>query len=321
MSLRKIGFFILCGTLGFLSCNDDDDIPEFTTIPVRDRVVQQNDDDLAIRMYLESHYYNKSAFVDNTNPKISDLVITEVTDADNISPEADSLLINAADPTEVTFAGTLYTYYVLQLNSGGGSESPNFTDNVRVTYEGSLLDGSVFESVVNPVNLDLTGSTPGTGTIEGWRKIFPLFNAAEEVIVNSDGTVTFNNHGAGVMYIPSGLAYFNNPPSIDIPIYAPLIFEFELLQTFVNDHDGDGVPSFLEKIVTTGEFADQFLVFEDENELDDDTDSDGTPDYVDTDDDGDGVLTIDEDENNDGDPTNDDTNGNGIPNYLDPEDK
>ncbi len=49
----------------------------------------------------------------------------------------------------------------------------------------------------------------------------------------------------------------------------------------------------------------------------DDTDGDGIPNYLDTDDDGDGIETIDEDANGDGDPTNDDTDGDGIPDYLD----
>lgn len=49
----------------------------------------------------------------------------------------------------------------------------------------------------------------------------------------------------------------------------------------------------------------------------DDTDMDGTPNYLDNDDDGDGVLTADEDANMDGDPTNDDTDMDGIPDYLD----
>jgi len=49
-----------------------------------------------------------------------------------------------------------------------------------------------------------------------------------------------------------------------------------------------------------------------------DTDSDDIPDYRDTDDDGDGIPTIDEDANNDGNYANDDSNGNGIPDYLEP---
>ncbi|MGC9399594.1 MAG: CARDB domain-containing protein [Anaerolineae bacterium] len=52
-----------------------------------------------------------------------------------------------------------------------------------------------------------------------------------------------------------------------------------------------------------------------------DTDGDGTLDALDPDDDGDGIPTVDEDVNGDGDPTNDDTDGDGIPNYLDPDDE
>lgn len=51
-----------------------------------------------------------------------------------------------------------------------------------------------------------------------------------------------------------------------------------------------------------------------------DTDGDGYPNYIDTDDDGDNITTINEDLNKDGDPTNDDTDGDGIPNYLDNDD-
>jgi hypothetical protein len=55
----------------------------------------------------------------------------------------------------------------------------------------------------------------------------------------------------------------------------------------------------------------------DGNVKNDDTDGDFVPNYLDADDDGDGKLTKDEDTNGDGDPTNDDTDGDGIPDYLD----
>ena len=42
------------------------------------------------------------------------------------------------------------------------------------------------------------------------------------------------------------------------------------------------------------------------------------PNYLDDDDDGDGVPTADEDVDGDGDPTNDDSNGDGTPDFLDP---
>lgn len=49
-----------------------------------------------------------------------------------------------------------------------------------------------------------------------------------------------------------------------------------------------------------------------------DTDGDGIPDYRDADDDGDGIASREEDANNDGNYANDDTNDNGTPDYLEP---
>ncbi|CAM1366011.1 Peptidyl-prolyl cis-trans isomerase [Tenacibaculum litoreum] len=56
----------------------------------------------------------------------------------------------------------------------------------------------------------------------------------------------------------------------------------------------------------------------DGNPRNDDTDKDGVPNYLDTDDDGDGVLSKDEDKNGDGNPANDfsDPNKPNVPDYL-----
>ncbi|MDY7395071.1 hypothetical protein UMM65_07445 [Aureibaculum sp. 2210JD6-5] len=51
-----------------------------------------------------------------------------------------------------------------------------------------------------------------------------------------------------------------------------------------------------------------------------DLDKDGFPNYIDSDDDGDGIPTSQEDLDGDGDPTNDDTDGDGIPDYLEEDD-
>ncbi|WP_438961943.1 gliding motility-associated C-terminal domain-containing protein [Nonlabens sp.] len=51
-----------------------------------------------------------------------------------------------------------------------------------------------------------------------------------------------------------------------------------------------------------------------------DTDGDGVPDYLDIDDDGDGVATIYEDYDGNDDPTDQDSDGDGIPDYLDTDD-
>jgi hypothetical protein len=54
-------------------------------------------------------------------------------------------------------------------------------------------------------------------------------------------------NGAGVMFIPSGLAYYSTG-SGSIPTYVPLIFKFKLFAISRLDQDGDGIPSYLEDL-------------------------------------------------------------------------
>ncbi|PKQ45122.1 FKBP-type peptidyl-prolyl cis-trans isomerase [Confluentibacter flavum] len=284
MNLGKIGLLILFLALGLLSCKkDDDDVTPVT--PPRDRGEQQIIDNDSLIGYLESHYYNSVDFESNPNPSISDLIITKLADGE-VVPDGSELLMTAVEPAKtVNFADTDYEFYVLVLNEGGGEDSPTFADNIVVTYEGFTLDNEVFDSAVTPVTLDLTN------LISGWRKVLPDFNTAESFVDNDDGTVNFINHGVGVMFLPSGLAYFSNAQT-NLSAYSPIVFKFELFQMFQNDHDGDGIPSYLEDLTDDGEFT---VNFENANDPDDDdTDGDFNPDYADADDDGDGVLTKNE---------------------------
>lgn len=74
-----------------------------------------------------------------------------------------------------------------------------------------------------------------------------------------------------------------------------------------DDDDGDGVPTAVE-LNGQGYRGVNFTFL--------DTDGDGIENYLDGDDDGDGILTIDEDYNGNGDPTDDDTDNSGIPDFL-----
>lgn len=310
MNLRKVSLYVICLTIGFVSCKKDDD-PTIEPVEIRDRTEQQAVDMDSLNNYLSTHYYNASVFVSNPDPSISDIIITKLP-LNGTVPVGSALLKDAVGTSKsVNFEGIVYQFFVLKLNQGGGAKSPTFADNVRVVYEGFTLQNTIFDNAVNPVVFDLTSLIPG------WRKVLPDFNVAESFLDNEDGTVNFKNKGLGVMFLPSGLAYFSSA-STGIPAYSPIIFKFELLQTYENDHDKDGVPSYLEDLNGDGEFTVNYTDLKDAN--DDDTDGDGIPNYADNDDDGDGILTINEDIDNDGDPTNDDSNGNGIPNYLDPTD-
>ena len=325
MNSRIYILSLLIIALGFASCNKDDD--EITVTPPRDRGEQQVIDNDSLVGYLETHYYNSSFFVSNTNPRMDEIIISELptdTDGNYLSlpdPTNNTLLIDAVETHTTTYLEAEYEYYVLKINQGGGLEMPHFCDNIRINYRGNTQDEEVFDSTVNPENpLDLSS------LVTGWNRVIPQFNTAEDFVLNNDGTVEFSNAGVGVMFLPSGLGYFSTGTS-GINPYANLIFRFELYQTEVNDHDNDNVPTYLEDL--DGDL----------NLFNDDTDEDDFPNYIDVDDDGDGVLTRLEDlepdtdlevdadgdgdptnDIGDGDPTNDDTDGDGIPNYLDEDD-
>lgn len=287
MNLRKLTIFSLLLLVTVASCKKDDD-PDYQAVPPRDRTEQQITDRDALLEYLDSHYFNASTFAAPGEHSISQLVITELPrDASgNYSevpnPSENQLLSDSPflETYSATYSGATYEYYILRLNTGGG-ESPHFTDKIRVSYSGRLMDETVFDSAVNPVDLELVDGN-GFGVIEGWRRVFPKFKTAESFMVNGDNTIAYTNYGMGVMFLPSGLAYFNAPPTLTIPQYSNLIFRFELFQSEVTDHDRDGIPSYVEDLNN------------DTNVLNDDTDSDFIPNFADADDDNDGVLTINE---------------------------
>lgn len=85
-----------------------------------------------------------------------------------------------------------------------------------------------------------------------------------------------------------------------------------------DDSDSDGTANYLD----TDDDGDSVAtktedVNKDGNPANDNADGDAKPNYLDDDDDNDGILTRDEDTNSDGNPTNDDADRDGIPNYLD----
>jgi len=272
MKFRYYLLALLSLSLMFNACNKPDDTIG-KPVEQADRSEQQIIDNDSLIGYLETHYYNSGDFAGNPSPSINDLVITELDEGETV-PAEHTLLIDAVETKTTFYFGTDYEYYVLKLNQGAG-DMPNFTDTVRLNYSGNLLDESVFDNSVNPVDFDLTN------LIRGWALAIPEFSTSQSFVENGDGTVSYFNSGVGVMFLPSGLGYFSeiNPGT---PIYSPLIFRFELFQTRVNDHDGDGVPSYLEDI--DGDI----------NVANDDTNNNSIPDYIDPDDDGDGVLTINE---------------------------
>ena len=87
---------------------------------------------------------------------------------------------------------------------------PTENDVVTVHYEGSLTDGTVFDSSIkrgSPIDL------PVGGVIPGWVEGLQLMHVGEKF----------------KLYIPSELAYGEQSPSPLIPANSVLVFDLELL--------------------------------------------------------------------------------------------
>jgi len=108
---------------------------------------------------------------------------------------------------QVTSSGLQYE--ILHESSG---EKPEFNSVVRVNYEGSLMNGTVFDSSYSD---DEEGVLiPLDRVIPGW----------------TEGILLMSTGSKYRLFIPSKLAYGKNGAYQLIPPYSPLIFTVELLE-------------------------------------------------------------------------------------------
>lgn len=250
----------------FAACKKDDDSASIT--PPRDYAVQYATEKVAIQEYLENHYI---ASVDaDYNIDIQPMPAIN-TGQISIWDQTVYPLLNKI----VNSNGVDYTVYYLVLREGVG-ESPSKYDEVLTAYRGFLLNGTQFDYNPFPQHPSSLLST-----IEAWQEIIPLFKTGTLVdIPNDPNPATFENYGAGVMFAPSGLAYYNAILP-DAPAYSTMIFSFKLYDMERVDHDSDG-------ILTINETVDGV------DPADYDTDSDGVANFLDKDDDNDSYLTKNE---------------------------
>jgi FKBP-type peptidyl-prolyl cis-trans isomerase FklB len=109
------------------------------------------------------------------------------------------------DGVKVTASGLQYE--VLEPSLG---QKPKTTDTVRVHYEGTLIDGTVFDSSYRRGE---SISFPLNGVIKGWTEGLQLMSIGSKY----------------KFFIPYQLAYGERGAGASIPPYAALIFTVELL--------------------------------------------------------------------------------------------
>ena len=98
-------------------------------------------------------------------------------------------------------------YEILEPSLG---QKPKATDTVRVHYEGTLIDGTVFDSSYKRGE---SISFPLNGVIKGWTEGLQLMSIGSKY----------------KFFIPYELAYGERGAGQSIPPYAALIFTVELL--------------------------------------------------------------------------------------------
>ncbi len=285
---------------GLFSCKDD----ESTSVYVVPYAEQEPIDNTAIIDFLNNYYFNEEDFINlNENFQFDIKFSTESSSGDySRTPLIDyvgNVINNFTIITKtINVEDVAHTLYVLKLIQGDGAIKPRFCDEAFLSYEGVLLDNSVFDNALNPIKLDLSE------TVKGFSESVSEFNIATNTLDNGDGTFTYEKYGVGAAFMPSALGYYNGGAG-GISPYSPLIFKLKVYGTTELDHDNDGIPTYLEDLNGNNDL------------LDEDTDEDTIPNFQDNNDDGDPILTINEDENNDGNYFNDDVDNDGVPNFLD----
>ncbi len=111
------------------------------------------------------------------------------------------------ESTKTTASGLKYKI----LKHGSGTVSPTATDNVTVHYQGSLLDGTVFDS---SVDRGQSATFPLNQVIKGWTEGLQLMKEGDKFRFE----------------IPANLAYGENGAGDKIPPNSTLVFEVELIK-------------------------------------------------------------------------------------------
>jgi len=125
---------------------------------------------------------------------------------------------DASDPGEIFLAANAKKEGVITTASGlqykviksGTGDSPKATDQVKVDYTGTTIDGNVFDS---SVQRGQPAVFPVNAVIPGWVEALQLMKVGDK----------------WQLFIPSRLAYGEQSPSPAIPPNSVLIFEVELI--------------------------------------------------------------------------------------------
>ena len=126
----------------------------------------------------------------------------------NVKAEGEAFLADNAKKEGIVTLPSGLQYQVLQEGNG---KSPKATDQVKCHYEGTLINGKVFDSSYRRGE---PATFPLNGVIAGWTEGLQLMKEGAKYR----------------FFIPFNLAYGTRGAGQDIPPYAALIFDVELIE-------------------------------------------------------------------------------------------
>ena len=276
--------FSLAVIVTLFSCAKDDDNP---ISKPRDYTEQYAKDIDSIDKFIDTHSMTVDA---NYNVTFTKITAESPPGTLNIRDEYEDELQFKTVTNEAH--GVDYKLYYIVLNEGSTEgKHPTIVDSVHVSYRGvETIEGTQFDYAPNPrwFKLDELG-------VAAWGEIFPYFRTGiyDPELGQNPGPnpVTFSDYGAGVMFVPSGMGYYNSSEGT-LAAYSNLVFSFKLYELNYRDHDGDGILS-KDEVPLDADFLYDPQDYNSDKEYPLGN-GDGIPNYLDVDDDNDRVLTKNE---------------------------
>lgn len=301
--LKILSAFVFCVVMASCTKSKSDDVT-----PLRDYATQYAADKDSIEKYVTTHYMT-------VDPVTYDVTFTKIGTGgqQSIKDQTQYPLLD----TIVFQNGINYHVPFIRFREGDplNGRRPTQVDSVNVVYKGvTLKDHTISENNPNEIDFD-AAQTPVwfklQEVVPGWAHIIPMFKTGTYTAGTGGNPTTYNNFGAGVMFLPSALGYYNNSAGT-ISAYSPIIFTFKLIELRYRDHDFDGILSKDERFLPPYTLQNKTTRWK-ENPLGNDFNSNGSIDVTPTlyDTDGDGIPDT---------PELNDTDQDGVSNMYDIDD-
>lgn len=220
--MKKVILALFAISVLAISCKKDDNYKEE---PPRDRAEEAIFAQNQIEEFLSKNAYNYEEFENPSEGFDYRVVIDSIVPGSGKTPLIEQVDYKMVE--DVYEPAVKYKLYYLKVAQGEGP-AVDSAEVAHITYESWRLSNydlleRTSSSVPKPFVMDNKYSNTGL------KEVLKEFNASDGYIENEDGTISFEGYGIGAAFVPSGLAFFNQPPlGAPIGYYNQLIYTFQV---------------------------------------------------------------------------------------------